>query len=121
MKSIIKNPGEDAQTVELKGDTLPALQASVGGYVETVYHEVLEDAGITAWANEEGLLVGLSPNLLVYGQPIVGPVVFTGHNDEGETIALTDEQAEIVGAFLEATTLNNAQRERIAARIAEVY
>jgi hypothetical protein len=80
----------------------------------------LEANGITAWANEEGLYERLEPNILVYGQPIVGPVVFTGHNNKGETIALTDDQAEIVGAFLAATTLNAMQRYRIGQRIAEM-
>ena len=120
MKAIVQNPGENPQTVDLQGDSLSALQGVVGGYIETVHHEALEENGITAWANEEGLYLSLSPNLVVYGQPIVGPVVFTGHNDEGETIGLTEDQEAIVQAFLSATTLNDAQRERIASRIAEM-
>lgn len=121
MKSIVQNPGEQPKAVELEGDSLSALQGVVGGYVTTVYHEALEEAGITAWANDEGLLIGQEPNLLVYGQPIVGPVVFTGHNDEGETVALTDGQAEIVHAFLNAVTLSASARERLADRIRAAF
>jgi hypothetical protein len=88
MKAIVKKPGEKSETIEIdKGDSLKALQGLVGGYITTVWDEGLDEAGITAWANDEGLLIGQAPNLFCYGQPIVGPVVFTGHNDEGETIA----------------------------------
>jgi len=121
MKAILKKPGETAQNITLEGETLAALQGLVEGYITTVYHESLDAAGITAWANDEGLLIGQAPNLLVYGQPIVGPVVFTGHDDEGETVALTDEQAEIVGRFLEAATLNALQAYRLAQQLAEMF
>ncbi len=119
MKAIVQKPGESPETVALEGDTLKALQGLVGGYITTVYHEALEESGITAWAHDEGLLIGLTPNLVVYGQPIVGPVVFTGHNDEGETVGLTAEQEEIVHRFLAATdVLTDEQREVVAQRIA---
>ncbi len=96
------------------------LQGLVGGYITTVVHMALDDALITMWAHDEGLILGLAPNVLVYGQPIVGPVVFTGHTREGVTVGLTPLQEEIVQRFLMATTLNEAQRERIAARLAEM-
>lgn len=121
MRAILKKPGETAQETTLKGSTLEALQGLVEGYITTVYHEALDEAGITAWANDEGLLIGQEPNLLVYGQPIVGPVVFTGHNDEGETVALTAEQAEMVGRFLEAVTLNESQRAMIGLRLQGMF
>lgn len=120
MKAIVKKPGEDAQEITLAG-TLESLQAQVEGLITVVYHEQLDEAGITAYANDEGLLIGQSPNLLVYGQPIVGPVVFVGHNDEGETVGLTSEQAELVYGFLAATTLNEAQRAALALRIARMF
>lgn len=120
MKAITKKPGEDAQEITLDG-TLESLQAQVEGLITVVYHEQLDEAGITAYANDEGLLIGQSPNLLVYGQPIVGPVVFVGHDDEGETVGLTPSQEDLVRGFLEAVTLNEAQRAALALRIARMF
>lgn len=122
MKWIVKNPGETAQDYTHEGgSSLEPLQKLVGGYITTVYHESLDEVGITAWANDEGLLIGQAPNLAVYGQPVVGPVVFTGHDDEGETVGLTDEQAETVGRFLKAVTLNEVQAAAVALRLGQLF
>ena len=127
MKAITQKPGESPEVIELtKGETLKELQGLVGGYVTTFYVPVgaegsFDEEGITAWANDEGLLEGLQPNLLAAGQPIVGPVVFTGHDDEGDTIGLTDAQAELVMTFLAAATLNALQSYRIGQQLAEMF
>ncbi len=106
MKAIVQRPGERPETVSLGENSLKALQGLVGGWITTFYVEGFEEAGITSWADDEGLLKSAQPNLLAAGQPIVGPVVFTGHDGEGETIALTDEQAALVEAFLANYSLN---------------
>jgi len=116
MKAIVQNPGESPKTVELS-ETLKDLQGLVGGYVTTFYVPEFEEAGITAWANDEGLLIGQQPNLFVYGQPIVGPVVFTGHNDEGETVGLTGPQEALVRTFLSLASLDEARAALIALRM----
>jgi hypothetical protein len=117
MKAIVQKPVEAAETVELVGNTLKALQGHVGGYITTFYVPGFEEEGITAWADDEGLLRRSKPNLLAAGQPIVGTVVFTGHDDEGGTIALTDEQGKLVFRFLEASSLNEQQSEALGQRI----
>ena len=121
MKAIVKHPGQAPQKIDINdGDTLSSLQALVDGLVTTVYVEGFDEAGITVWANDEGLLMRLTPNLLIEGQPIVGTVVFTGHNDEGETVGLTRYQMAAVERLLRASTLNLPTALWIAAKLASL-
>ena len=117
MKALVQNPGDSPQTVDLADDTLKALQGLVGGYVTTAYIEPLDAAGVTTWANDEGLLVGMRPNILAHGQPLVGPVVFTGTSDDGDTIALTDAQEALVRQVLGRITLNVFQSALVALKL----
>lgn len=117
MKAITKQPGQPSKVEDMGDDTLAWLQAKVEGYITTVYAEALDAAGVTCWANDEGLLIGQAPNLLVYGQPIVGPVVFTGHDDEGETVGLTEAQEKAVAAFLKTNTLSQRGATLLALRM----
>ena len=119
MRAVIQRPGGSPETVNL-GNKLKHLQELVGGYITSVHHETLEHFGITLWANDTGLFNGLEPNLSVYRQPIVGNVVFTGHDKEGDTVGLTDEQETVARAFLQATTMDALQRYRTAQRLAEM-
>lgn len=56
---------------------LEVLQERVGGWIEAV---VADDPSITMYANEEGRILGLPPNLGVPG--LVGDVVIVGAPDE---------------------------------------
>jgi hypothetical protein len=79
------------------------LQKYVGGLVDVV--SIAPD--MDAWVNDDGIMLGLEPNLhatflLSYltdrqlAQPLFGPVVFTGGADaDGETQPLTDEAVEL--------------------------
>lgn len=121
-KAIHKKPGEEPTVVEVK-DGIDHLQELVGGGLfERVYHPILEERGITLYANEEGLFRDFEPNLIVYGQPIVGPVICVGHNDEGERVALTAKQAAIATIFLDKVAIHSPDRraeihERIRAML----
>lgn len=58
--------------------SLKELQQAVGGYIEPV--DAMMDDGTIAYANEEGLLVGMPPNpkataAVKWPHTIVGPVV----------------------------------------------
>ena len=123
IRSIVKNPGESPQRVELSHEgegALQALQSAVKGMITTFYVPFLDRAGVTVWANDEGLLIGLSPNLWVGQQPIVGPVCFTSTNEDGDTTSLTDEQAEVVRRWLEGVTLTEADRESLTLQISRL-
>lgn len=95
MRAVVKYPGKPAEITDIKGD-LSSLQDIVGGWITTFFIQDFEENGITGYANDEGLLEGLEPNIHNGYQTIVGPVVFTGHNNEGETIGLTVKQAQAV-------------------------
>jgi len=91
------------------------LKDGVGGWIEAV--DLRED--MTMWLNEEGKLDGLPVNVMASrmfneafgaGKDImVGDAVFTGGtDDEGDTLGLTEEQAQELEAHLEEVRLTMA-------------
>lgn len=73
MKAIRKKPGCEPEIIEVD-NTLAALQAEVGGYIETV--TIASDAVIIC--NEEGRILGLPDNCRVCGVDFVGTVLIVG-------------------------------------------
>lgn len=73
MKAIRKKPGCAPEIIEVE-NTLKALQAEVGGYIETV--TIASDAVIIC--NEEGRILGLPDNCRVCGVDFVGTVLIVG-------------------------------------------
>ena len=77
--------------------SLEFLQKCVGGWIEHVVSDNIP-SGVDIYCNEEGKLKLLPYNdtaTILYGNPhdfIVGTAVIVGHNDEGESLWLTDEQ-----------------------------
>lgn len=89
------NMGEKPRITEIE-DSLEASQEIVGGYIE----RVAIGTEIDLWLNEEGKLDDdLNENIVLVskGRPydvVHGNVFFTSHDDEGNTVSLTDEQIE---------------------------
>jgi len=86
------------ETLELED-----MQRLVGGYVENLILDCISSGdcyrGIHLNFNEEGRLDGLPPNRLFKRADgnvfdIVGDAFICGVNEYGQTIGLTDEQAE---------------------------
>ena len=77
IRVIVKNPGEAPEEREVP-NTLAALQALVGGYIEPV--PLARDA--VSLVNEAGKLRGLAPNVMYMGDVLVGPVVIVGVRGE---------------------------------------
>jgi hypothetical protein len=106
MKIILKKPGEKATVIEQETIKLEDLQRFVEGTVTTAYVPKVGEAGITIWANDEGLCLGMTPNVGFmeedFFEPmiLVGPILLTSSDEEGETVGLTDEQVEKGLAFL---------------------
>lgn len=73
MKAIRKKPGCAPEIIEIE-NTLAALQAEVGGYIETV--TIASDAVIIC--NEEGRILGLPDNCRVCGVDFVETVLIVG-------------------------------------------
>jgi len=104
-RAVVKNPGESPKVIDLRKG-INHLQELVGGYFTTVYVDSLDEAGITVWASDEGLMLRQDPNLSIGGQIIVGPVVFTGTDGDGGTVSLTRDQETTCLAFLSKTSLS---------------
>lgn len=88
MTILFKAPGEAAEVRDIRNE-LEELQDLVGGYIE-----VLPMGGdLRLIVNEEGKLRGLEPNILAPTLDIlVGPVIATAYDGEGDFRPLTDEE-----------------------------
>lgn len=92
MKVIYKAPGCAPEPRDIP-NTLEELQATVGGYIETV--TIASDAVIIC--NEEGRLQGLPHNCRIFGVDFVGPILIVGRDDED----FTDLKPEYFAPILE--------------------
>lgn len=78
-----------APEIETISNTLEALQAAVGGYIEAL--EL--DCGVYLICNENGKFLGLPANRQVCGDMIAGTFLIVGEAD-GEFCSLTDADAK---------------------------
>lgn len=77
MKALRKRPGEQWEEVEIE-NTLEALQAEVGGYIETI--TILSDLCLIV--NEEGRINGMRFNMELCGMHLFGTILAVGTNDD---------------------------------------
>jgi hypothetical protein len=84
---------------------LEDLQKIVGGYIEVPFlSEVFQENVIDVIINEEGKFIeGLRPEMAIVDKRnraildlVYGNCIFASHDDEGETIGLTEEQERVV-------------------------
>lgn len=96
MKYIVLQPGNEPEIIEADKIDLDTLQKHVGGLITITSGPGLDIIGIDIVANDEGLLIGAEPNVgwVIEREPmvLVGGLVFVAHDDEGETIGLTDDE-----------------------------
>jgi hypothetical protein len=100
MKALIYRPGQPS-TVDEVAD-FKAIQKLCGGYIERVFLEFGPGSRrwIELWCNEDGIGLGLTPNLWAEGPayegaPILGVAVLcAGRNtkDDQESLSLTDDE-----------------------------
>ena len=99
---ILSNNELKEQEIE---NTLEALQKVVGGYIEIPYlSETLAKNDIDIIINDEGKFIeGLRAEIAIVKDGtnevldvVMGNCIFASHNDEGDTVSLTDEQIAIV-------------------------
>jgi hypothetical protein len=101
---ILKADGGNQLDVKeiVTDDSYKMLSDAVGGYIEALTLGVVEgERRVTVWLNEEGKLNNLPPNFaLVEGENIydivMGDIIITSTDDEGETVGLTDKEIEFV-------------------------
>ena len=95
VKALKIEPYKHPCVVELKCD-LDSLQKAVSigapeqGLIEFVY---LED-NVSILCNEEGKLIGLTPNRWLGEDILCGVFYVVAENDEGDLMSLTQEQQE---------------------------
>ena len=99
MKAIRKKPGQAPEACEVE-NSLEALQAEVGGYIESFQFT----SDCTLLINEEGKNLGLTPNLYVCGEPLVGTVLAVGVKGE-EFCDLPADTAHVLMRMLGKETL----------------
>ena len=89
---------------EIEGD-LKSLQEEVGGFITLAPHfDELTDMGIDIYADDEGLLkadpkismVVLNRENGSIESVLVGNLIFVGHDEEGNTKGLTQEQLDFI-------------------------
>ena len=102
MTVLVFRPQEAAH-VEDVANTLEAMQALVGGYIEALY---LPD-GYIAVANEEGIMQDLDPSVRIGRQVLVGPVFVTKVDPEDpENFAgLTDADVAAVRQWVQPVVI----------------
>ena len=99
----------NAAVKDIEGD-LKSLQTEVGGLLTLApYYEELENHGVDIFADDEGLLKANPKTTLIITDKknrmkvltaLVGNLIFVSHDDEGNTLGLTDEQVEFIKSHL---------------------
>ena len=102
IRVVVASPGKRARTERIP-NTLAALQALVGGYLEAVHGpEGLRSKGFTIYCNDDGKRLGLVRNVpLQYDDFIAGTVVVSMADAGGEELGLDEKQAWVASAFLD--------------------
>ena len=85
-------------------NTLEELQSIVGGYIEIPFlGNRFANEVIDVIINEEGKFMSLEPQIAVLERGtnrildlVVGTCIFASHDDEGETVGLTDKQIKVI-------------------------
>lgn len=108
MKVLVLSSGE--LKMQDIGEELEDLQKIVGGYIEIPYlGDTFSNNNIDVIINEEGKLIGgLKPEIAVVNEKqgnildiVYGNCIFASHDEEGNTIGLTEEQMQVVTEELE--------------------
>ena len=108
MKVLVLSNGELKEREINNG--LEALQQIVGGYIEIPYlGDTFLNKGIDVIINEEGKLIdGMKAEIAIVNKEqgnildiVYGNCIFASHDEEGETIGLTEEQMQVVTEELE--------------------
>jgi len=98
IRIMLCEPCEDPKIVEIENE-YEVISATVGGYIECI--SPFRDMEVDLVCNEEGKLIGLTPNRKLtmkdtkeHVDTIVGTFFFVSYDDEGNFKSLSDEQIE---------------------------
>lgn len=106
IRVVVARPHQKAEVVEIE-DTLEAMQAVVGGFVEELPRWA-DIHGAKVYVNEEGRLDALPPNReWPKGSELVGTMLISKPGADGDLVSLTVEEAEAIVATLERCKTGN--------------
>jgi hypothetical protein len=92
---VIVEPGKKPYK-KLIPNSLSTKQDIVGGYYENVFIGEQDGKRFGIGVNEEGKLMGLPVNRILVGfDVLVGPMFITAYNYEGDSVTLTDIEANL--------------------------
>jgi hypothetical protein len=97
---VYKEAGKRPEIREVPILNLEPMQKMVGGHIEMIYFPV-GDKEYDMFLNEEGKLEGLDPNLQFPRDTVVGNIFLCTADDEGQSIGITQEEAEAIVKELE--------------------
>lgn len=126
MKVLVLSNGE-LKEQEI-GNELEDLQKIVGGWIEIPFlSQKFLDNGIDTIINEEGKLIeGMKAEIAIVDEKrgnildiVYGNCIFASHDEEGETIGLTEAQMQIVTEELETVIelMNKRTLEEFEVRV----
>jgi hypothetical protein len=102
--AVTKRPGEPAKLVEITTRTIPSdiIKDAVDRAWFTVTQARICGQILDLWCDDEGLLKDLPLNFFhpQIQQPIVGPIIVCGHDEEGDSIPIGPELADAVVSWL---------------------
>jgi hypothetical protein len=91
---VIVEPGKKPYKKTIKNE-LGKFNDIVGGYIENVFIGEQDGKKFGIVINEEGKLIGLPVNRILVGfDVLVGPMCITAYNYEGDSVTLTDTEAD---------------------------
>jgi len=91
IKVVVKEVNELCEVREIE-NTLEALKTIVEGHIEVAH---FRDC-VSMICNEEGKFDGLLPNFATAHDIIVGNVLFTAVDEEGDGRSLTEDEVQLV-------------------------
>ena len=95
VKALMIEPYKHPRVVELESD-LDSLQkaVSIGAPEQGLIEFVCLEDNVSILCNEEGKLIGLTPNRWLGEDILCGVFYVVAENDEGDLMSLTQEQQE---------------------------
>lgn len=112
---IVKQPGQDSERTEVESLGYKVIQGLVGGCFDLVRIPSPDgdERMMALYVHDEGLLIGLPPNIRHPGDPrhslLVGPIVVSCSDEEGEEVQMTDAEMEMAELLLKELAFSAAE------------
>jgi hypothetical protein len=107
---VVKRPFLDPEVVEVDDLGYETFQDLVGGTIDAVQLPLPEGSRtLSLYVHDEGLMSGLQPNVINPADPhslLVGPVVFSACDEDGEEVPLTETEIALGVTLLKELALS---------------